>query len=236
MLENIAVLKNYTNLQRIIIINKPKLKKPMKIFKRSAALATMAIFVSQLFFSCSTSQEFGKNQSAGNELNIAQMTTPAHNQAMENVAVINPAVENAAKQEVAEASKQIILAYAKAETPIVSAKGNSAKIMFSKDANTGVKADKKSVRSVLKNVKNIAGLASPASPMAGDNQLVALILALLVGALGIHRFYLGYIWQGVVQLLTLGGCGIWTLIDIIRIIMGTLKPKDGEYGTTFQDL
>lgn len=66
----------------------------------------------------------------------------------------------------------------------------------------------------------------------GKSQLVALILVALVGGLGIHRFYLGYTWQGIVQLLTLGGCGIWSLIDMIRIITGSLQPKDDEYGTT----
>ena len=66
----------------------------------------------------------------------------------------------------------------------------------------------------------------------GKSQVIALILCILVGTLGIHRFYLGYTWQGVVQLLTLGLCGIWSLIDLIRIITGDLKPKNGEYGTT----
>lgn len=66
----------------------------------------------------------------------------------------------------------------------------------------------------------------------GKSQLIALILCLAVGGLGIHRFYLGYIWQGVVQLLTAGGCGIWALIDLIRIITGSLQPKDGSYDKT----
>lgn len=66
----------------------------------------------------------------------------------------------------------------------------------------------------------------------GKSQVIALILVALLGGLGIHRFYLGYTWQGVVQLLTLGGCGIWALIDLVRIITGSLKPKDGEYATT----
>jgi TM2 domain-containing membrane protein YozV len=66
----------------------------------------------------------------------------------------------------------------------------------------------------------------------GKSQLVALLLCIFVGGLGIHRFYLGYTWQGIVQLLTLGGCGIWSLIDLIRIITGDLKPKDGEYEKT----
>lgn len=66
----------------------------------------------------------------------------------------------------------------------------------------------------------------------GKSQLVALLLAFFVGGLGIHRFYLGYTWQGVVQLLTLGGCGIWSLIDFIRIILGDLQPKNGPYDKT----
>ena len=75
-------------------------------------------------------------------------------------------------------------------------------------------------------------LTSPAAAAEGKSQLIALILAALIGGLGIHRFYLGYTWQGIVQLLTLGGCGIWALIDLIRIITGDLQPKDGSYVKT----
>lgn len=60
--------------------------------------------------------------------------------------------------------------------------------------------------------------------VAGDNQVVALVLCWFLGIIGVHRFYLGDIWQGVVQLLTLGGLGIWTLIDLIRIAIGDLGP------------
>lgn len=67
---------------------------------------------------------------------------------------------------------------------------------------------------------------------AGKSQLVALLLAIFVGALGIHRFYLGYTTIGIIQLLTLGGLGIWTLIDIIRIATGDLKPKGSDYSET----
>lgn len=80
--------------------------------------------------------------------------------------------------------------------------------------------------------KKISSKATSAPTGGEKSQVIALILVLLVGGLGIHRFYLGYTWQGIVQLLTLGGCGIWALIDLIRIIMGTLKPKDGEYDVT----
>lgn len=67
---------------------------------------------------------------------------------------------------------------------------------------------------------------------SGKSQLTAVLLAFFLGGLGIHRFYLGYTWQGVVQLLTLGGLGIWALIDFIRILTGDLKPKNGEYEKT----
>ena len=64
------------------------------------------------------------------------------------------------------------------------------------------------------------------------SQLVALLLCLFVGFIGIHRFYLGYIGIGVIQLLTAGGFGIWALIDLIMIITGDLKPMNGEYDKT----
>lgn len=66
----------------------------------------------------------------------------------------------------------------------------------------------------------------------GKSQLAALLLCAFLGGLGIHRFYLGYTWQGIVQLLTAGGCGIWYAIDWWRILFNDLRPKDGEYNKT----
>lgn len=75
---------------------------------------------------------------------------------------------------------------------------------------------------------------SPVKAKGGSkNQWIALALCTLFGYLGVHRFYLGYTWQGVVQLLTAGGCGVWALIDWIRIITGDLTPKDDDYDVTF---
>lgn len=81
--------------------------------------------------------------------------------------------------------------------------------------------------------KQNADLTSPAAVGGSKSQIIAAILAFVVGGLGIHRFYLGYTWQGIVQLLTLGGCGIWALIDLIRICTGDLGPKNGSYDKTF---
>lgn len=66
----------------------------------------------------------------------------------------------------------------------------------------------------------------------GDSQIVALILCFFLGGLGIHRFYLGYPVEGILQLLTAGGCGIWWLIDLIRIVIGDLQPNGGRYTET----
>lgn len=57
--------------------------------------------------------------------------------------------------------------------------------------------------------------------------LVTLILAFFFGGLGVHRFYTGYIIYGILQLITLGGLGIWTLIDIINICLGKFKDAHG---------
>lgn len=57
---------------------------------------------------------------------------------------------------------------------------------------------------------------------------VALILSILVGGLGIDRFYLGYTGLGVAKLLTGGGCGVWWLIDLILIATGKMKDAQGN--------
>ena len=50
------------------------------------------------------------------------------------------------------------------------------------------------------------------------NWVVALLFSILLGGLGVDRFYMGYVWQGILKLITLGGLGIWWLIDIILIV------------------
>jgi len=55
----------------------------------------------------------------------------------------------------------------------------------------------------------------------------ALILCILLGGLGVHRFYVRKVVTGILMILTLGGLGIWTLIDLIRIAVGSFKDSNG---------
>ncbi|MFT9818363.1 TM2 domain-containing protein [Lysinibacillus sp. NPDC056185] len=59
------------------------------------------------------------------------------------------------------------------------------------------------------------------------NYIAMILLCFFLGGLGIHRFYAGKIGTGILMIITLGGLGIWTLIDFIMIIIGKFKDKEG---------
>lgn len=79
----------------------------------------------------------------------------------------------------------------------------------------------------------------------GKSQIVATILCIFLGYLGIHSFYLGYTTHGIMKLIlcvslilpfinifSFLAILIWWLIDLIRIVTGDLQPADGEYTET----
>lgn len=57
--------------------------------------------------------------------------------------------------------------------------------------------------------------------------VAAALLCFFLGTFGIHRFYVGKILTGILMILTLGGFGIWVLIDFVMIIVGSFRDKDG---------
>lgn len=68
---------------------------------------------------------------------------------------------------------------------------------------------------------------APVAP-AGKDWLVTLLLAIFLGNLGVHRFYVGKIGTGILMLLTIGACGIWTLVDIIMIATSSFTDANGQ--------
>ena len=58
--------------------------------------------------------------------------------------------------------------------------------------------------------------------------LTLFLLTFFVGVLGVHRFYVGKICTGVLMLITLGGLGVWYLVDLLLVVTGQFTNKDGQ--------
>jgi len=74
-------------------------------------------------------------------------------------------------------------------------------------------------------------LGEPAAPIvqiSPKKRLLTAIICLLLGVFGAHRFYAGRLFTAVLQLLTLGGLGIWMLADFLIIIFGEFSDAQGN--------
>ncbi len=67
------------------------------------------------------------------------------------------------------------------------------------------------------------------TPQTNDGRhfLAAFFLSFMWGAFGVDRFYLGKIGTGILKLLTFGGFGIWVIIDLVLIMSGSMRDKEG---------
>lgn len=70
------------------------------------------------------------------------------------------------------------------------------------------------------------GEIQPLGETSQKDWLVTLLLSIFLGGLGVDRFYLGSIGLGILKLITCGGAGVWSIIDIILVATG--KMKDGQ--------
>ncbi len=84
----------------------------------------------------------------------------------------------------------------------------------------------KAIKKAKRIQKKLSKKSSDDFPIS-NNQVIAIGLCFFL--FFVHRIYLGYYGIAILQLITLGGFGIWWLIDLIRLFTGDLKPKNGNY-------
>ena len=88
---------------------------------------------------------------------------------------------------------------------------------------------------------NLLDARAPACPRCGVPQprlltgpdsekriLIAFLLAFFGGPLGLHRFYVGKTGTGILMILTLGGLGIWWLIDVVMLVSGSFRDAEQQ--------
>jgi TM2 domain-containing membrane protein YozV len=71
-------------------------------------------------------------------------------------------------------------------------------------------------------------ITATGEPISPKSRTVAAILAWFLGIFGIHRFYVGKTGTGVLMIVTLGGVGIWALIDFVMIVVGSFRDSEGR--------
>jgi hypothetical protein len=70
----------------------------------------------------------------------------------------------------------------------------------------------------------------PTMPVADPPKdwMTTLLLAIFLGSLGVHRFYVGKTGTGIAQIFTCGGCLVWQIVDIIAIATGSFTDAQGR--------
>ena len=70
-------------------------------------------------------------------------------------------------------------------------------------------------------------LSADSGEMSDKSKVTAILLCFFLGVFGVHRFYVGKVGTGIVMFLTVGGLGLWSLIDFIMIVIGKFRDKNG---------
>ena len=64
--------------------------------------------------------------------------------------------------------------------------------------------------------------------MSNKSKFLAAVLCFFLGVFGVHRFYVGKIGTGFLQLITAGGFGVWWIIDLVFILLGKFTDSNGN--------
>lgn len=113
--------------------------------------------------------------------------------------------------------------------------GNKTNIIIGSSSKTGIllggaitPKNRQNINSLIDNITNdLQGKEIIAVSGSTKSALVALLLCIFLGFMGIHRFYLGDKLWGFIYFFTLGLLGIGPLIDAIRIMIGNLTDSKG---------
>ena len=198
--------------------------------KAGLLFAMVAILVS----SCSTNATFSKRyHSRGFNIawgggsdasNKVVKQTPKKVMAKSDVTVVAQNTKSITVQS-ATSTEIATVAAASVNTPVVSNTviAHNEVAIVKNHAQSSSHAVKSSiVNSKKAKIKPVSSVSNKG--LSQEIDWVAFILCFFLGTFGIHRFYLGYPLIGVLQILTLGGLGIWALIDLVRIATGDLGP------------
>lgn len=198
----------------------------------------LLVMVSALLFSCSNSRYGHMKKVKVNDKVVVKKQDKKKTPAQEQITLADAQTNTTVEAPVAAPAATPVVSTPTVETPatpstVATAPQTKNSTAVAKSKVVTEETATAATKNVVKQQESKKAEASKAATKKGKkSQLIALVLCALVGGLGIHRFYLGYTWQGVVQLLTGGGCGIWWIIDLVRIITGDLKPKNGKYDET----
>jgi hypothetical protein len=69
---------------------------------------------------------------------------------------------------------------------------------------------------------------NPSGSETNSRWLTLLLLSIFLGELGVDRFFVGKIGTGILKLVTLGGCGVWWIIDLIMVATNKFTDSDGN--------
>jgi TM2 domain-containing membrane protein YozV len=195
---------------------------------RNLSLPLLGLALTLTITSCSKKEyAFFSSSRGGATATAKQQPTEAP------VAVVTPAATAPATAPTAQPTiNSFETAPVESNTPAPAVTAASAKAAIAEVKKMSFVQKLKLAKELKAEAKRVAEGKEATAAKGGKSQLISLLLVFFLGFWGIHRFYLGYTWQGVVQLLTGGGCGIWAFIDFIRIILGDLEPKGGPYTDT----